>query len=235
MNAKLTDADEIEVESFYDGGAGQTREDKLEVGRWSKKGDRLYINSGISKADKYSLYVDLETHEIVSDNTSKHGGGSVEIDGDTAEVEIIEKDKVRGDKTHVITVHLHGEAFEADDDAEADTDESADDQDTDDEPVVMTDGGQDTATGPMDTLAALAGEGRVPVDDLSHRDDPRLHIGTPEGEIQTGRQPDRVRTEGSAKQRRWQWGDYQLEEERDGHPDLDADQRHAVVVTHIDE
>jgi len=105
----------------------------------------------------------------------------------------------------------------------------------------MTDGGVDVADADtderdrslMDTLAPLAGEGRTPVRDLSHRDDPRLHIDTPAGEIQTSRQPDSVEKIGSATQRRWTWGEYRLEEERDGHPDLDDDERHAVVVTRV--
>jgi hypothetical protein len=109
----LTDADDIKVEQFYDGSAAQVREDKLEVDRWSKYGnDRLYINAGIPKASKYSLYVDLETHEIVSDNEGKHTGGDVEIDGDEAVITIAEGSKVR-EKTHKITVSLTGEAFEA--------------------------------------------------------------------------------------------------------------------------
>lgn len=84
-------------------------------------------------------------------------------------------------------------------------------------------------------LAELADRGRVPVDDLSHRDDPRLHIDTPAGEIRTSRQPDSVEEIGSAFQRRWTFGEFELEEERDGHPDLDDEQRHAVVVTRVGE
>jgi hypothetical protein len=79
------------------------------------------------------------------------------------------------------------------------------------------------------TLEALAGQGRVPVEDLSGRDDPRLNIKTPEGVIATNRTPNSVNREGSAKQRRWTWGAYQLEEERDGQPDVEHS--HAVVVT----
>lgn len=109
----LTDADQIEVEQFYDGSSAQVREDKLEVGRWTNYGhDRLYINDGISKCDKYSLYVDLETHEIVSDNDGKHKGGNVEIEGDEAVITIVEGSKVR-QKEHKITVSLTGAGFEA--------------------------------------------------------------------------------------------------------------------------
>lgn len=111
MKQTLADADQIEVEQFYDGNSKQVRDDKLEVGRWSKYGnDRLYINAGISKCDKYSLYVDLETHDIVSDNEGKHKGGSVEINGDEAVITIIESGIE--DKEHKITVSLTGDGFE---------------------------------------------------------------------------------------------------------------------------
>jgi len=105
----LTDADTIALESFYDAGWAQDRTDEMEIGRWSKYGnDRLYINSGIPKADKYSLHVDLQTHEIVSDNEGRHTAGSVAIDGDTATIVVEE----RGDKEHEIVVSLSGDAFE---------------------------------------------------------------------------------------------------------------------------
>lgn len=80
----------------------------------------------------------------------------------------------------------------------------------------------------MDKLEALAGEGRIPVEDLSHRDDPRLYIDTPAGEIRTKRKPDNVRHEGSATLRRWTWTPFTLEEEKDGQPGLD--EPHAIVV-----
>jgi len=112
MKQTLADADQIEVEQFYDGQSKQVRDEKLEVGRWSKYGnDRLYINAGISKCDKYSLYVDLETHQIVSDNEGKHKGGSVDINGDEAVISIVEGSKVQ-DKEHKITVSLTGEGFD---------------------------------------------------------------------------------------------------------------------------
>ena len=126
MSKTLTDADGIELESFYDAGWSQDRTDEMKIGRWSKYGnDRLYINSGIPKADKYSLYVDLETHEIVSDNEGKHSGGSVTINGDTATITIEES----GDKEHKITVSLSGDGFEAD-------------KDGDESEEIVTDGGE---------------------------------------------------------------------------------------------
>jgi len=128
---KLTDADSLTLESFRDGSWSQDRTDEMDINRWSEYGnDRLYINAGIPKADKYGLYVDLEAHEIVSDNESKHSGGSVEIDGDTATIVI----KESGDKEHEITLSLAGDGFEDDDDG--------DDEDENDQEIVA-DGGED--------------------------------------------------------------------------------------------
>ena len=84
----------------------------------------------------------------------------------------------------------------------------------------------------MDTIEALAGEGRVPVDDLTGPEDPRLNIDTPEGTISTKRVPDRVIKEGSSTRRRWFFGGYMLEEDRDWQPGLEHP--HAVVVKQID-
>jgi len=129
---KLTDADDISLETFYDGSSKQVREEKLEIDRWTNYGhDRLYINAGISKCDKYSLYVDLQSHEIVSDNEGKHKGGEVEINGDTAEITIIESGV--SDKEHVITVSLEGEDFEAEED---------DSNDDEGETEIVADGGE---------------------------------------------------------------------------------------------
>jgi hypothetical protein len=131
----LTEADDISLEAFYDASAKQDWSEPaehLEIDRWTNYGhDRLYINAGISKCSKYSLYVDLQNHEIVSDNEGKHSGGSVTINGDTAEIVIEES----GDKEHVITVSLDGEGFEANDDS--------DDED-DAETELVADGGEDT-------------------------------------------------------------------------------------------
>lgn len=81
----------------------------------------------------------------------------------------------------------------------------------------------------VETLQALAGEGRIPVNDLGHHDDPRLYIETPEGPIRTTRKPDSVTQEGSSTIRRWTWGEYTLEEERDGSPNVED--KHAIVVS----
>jgi uncharacterized protein YoaH (UPF0181 family) len=125
----------------------------MEIGRWSKYGnDRLYINAGISKADKYSLYVDLETHEIVSDNEGKHSGGSVTINGDAATI-IIEES---GDKEHEIVVSLTGDGFESDDDDETDEDSEE----------LVADGGEDTTSHIDDsTIETAIEEQDGPLDD----------------------------------------------------------------------
>jgi hypothetical protein len=143
----LTDADDIELEAFYNGAYKQDwaePSDHLEIDRWSKYGhDRLYINDGIAKADKYDLYVDLQTHEIVSNNEAKHSGGTVEITGDTATITI----EVSGGKhEHEITVSLSGEAFAADNEGDGADGEAADEETADGgstgEHEIVTDGGQ---------------------------------------------------------------------------------------------
>lgn len=85
----------------------------------------------------------------------------------------------------------------------------------------------------MVMLERLAGQGRVPVEDLTHPDDPRLHIETPEGGIRTARKPDRVYKEGSSRRRQWYWKPYMLEEERDYNPGVEH--KHAIVVTKREE
>jgi hypothetical protein len=172
----LADADTIEVEQFYDGGAAQTREDKLAVDRWSKYGhDRLYINAGIPKASKYGLYVDLQTHEIVSDNEGKHSGGDVEINGDEAVITIVEESKVR-DKTHKITVSLTGDAFEATPeprDTDNDTTSgvsrrtATDGDDSEHHQDIVTDGGVDL---PSDLSASMVTDRIQQHDDPDHED-----------------------------------------------------------------
>jgi len=146
----LADAASIELKSFYDASWSQDRTDDMDVSRWSQYGnDRLYINSGIPKADKYSLYVDLKTHEIVSDNDAKHSGGSVTINGDTATV-IIEES---GDTEHEIVLSLTGDGFETDENAE------------DDEELV-TDGGENvTAHVDDSTIKAAIEQHDGPLDD----------------------------------------------------------------------
>jgi hypothetical protein len=116
----LTDADDIELTAFYDDAHKQNWADPgdhLEIDRWTQYGhDRLYINDGIAKADKYDLHVDLQTHEIESDNESRHSGGTVEIDDDTAVITI----EVSGGKhQHEITVSLTGDAFDDAEEADA--------------------------------------------------------------------------------------------------------------------
>ena len=163
----LTDADDIELEAFYNDAYKQDwaePADHLEIDRWSKYGhDRLYINDGIAKADKYDLYVDLQTHEIVSNNEAKHSGGTVEITGDTATITI----EVSGGKyEHEITVSLSGEAFAAGDEADGETaDEETTNGENTDEPEVVTDGGTDTE--PVEGVLE-GGINKVIVRTLSH-------------------------------------------------------------------
>ena len=86
----------------------------------------------------------------------------------------------------------------------------------------------DGRTDLMNTLEELAGEGRVPVTELTVGD-PRLWIETPAGRIHTTRRPDYVKREGTALTRAWYFGPYRLEEDKDGQPGLETN--HAIVVT----
>ena len=129
----LSDADSIELEGFYDASYAQDwaePAEHIDIDRWSKYGhDRLYINEGIAKADKYDLYVDLQTHEICSNNETKHSGGSVEIEGDTATITI----EISGGKhEHEITVSLEGDDFETvDDENDEDSEDESEAEDND--------------------------------------------------------------------------------------------------------
>lgn len=143
----LADADSIELVGFYDGGAKQDWSEPAEhltIGRWTNYGnDRLYINDGIAKCDKYDLYVDLQTHEVVSDNDAKHTGGSVEINGDEAVITIEESGSVE----HVITLQLEGEGFETEPEPRtidvSETTSAVTESAT--EPTKVTDGGEDAS------------------------------------------------------------------------------------------
>lgn len=86
------------------------------------------------------------------------------------------------------------------------------------------------SNGLMDVLESLAGQGRIPLEDISHRDDPTLHARTPDGqEIHiTSRRPDRIINEGSSHRERWDWGEYTMEVERDTQPGVTHP--YAVVV-----
>jgi len=143
----LTEADSIELQSFVDGSWSQDRTDAMDIDRWANYGnDRLYINAGIPKADKYGLYLDLKTHEIVSDNDAKHSGGSVTIEGDTATIVIEES----GDTEHEIVVSLTGDGFEA----------------SDDDTELVADGGTDTTAHiDDDTIETAIEEQDGPLDD----------------------------------------------------------------------
>lgn len=83
----------------------------------------------------------------------------------------------------------------------------------------------------MDVLAALAGEGRVEVEDKS-RHHTELWLETPEGTIQfSDRAPDSVMNEGADHTRRWTWGDYKLSYSIDRTP---GNRTNTVLVKEVD-
>lgn len=150
MTPKLTNADKIEIEAYYDGALKQDWDEPTEhidVSRWTNYGhDRLYINDGIAKCNKNDLYVDLQTHEVVSNNESVHPGGDVEINGETAEITILSRDS-----EHVITVSLEGDEFEpAEDDEMLDVEGTLGEPGTEaDDDDLVADGGSEIDGEPL--------------------------------------------------------------------------------------
>jgi hypothetical protein len=100
----LTTADEFETGRATKNGNDI---DGFSLSRWSKKGDRLYLN-GVSKFEKHNVYVDLET-ATVEGVPSSSWSTDVTVDGDTLTIEI-SRGKVR-EKTYLIEVDITGEAF----------------------------------------------------------------------------------------------------------------------------
>lgn len=101
----LTQADLITLENYTCNHSifGESEDtESMEVNRWSKKGDRLYINGGIPKSEKYNLYIDLETNTI---EAIKFFDGDVTIEGDKATITI------EGRHEHVIILTLEGDTF----------------------------------------------------------------------------------------------------------------------------
>lgn len=125
----LTTADDFALESATKDGSDKD----YTISRWSKKGDRLYLNDD-SKLDKHSVYVDLETGSVEGVPSSSWST-DVSVEGDTLTV-TVEYGKVRT-KTKEFVVAVTGEAFDADGDEDTDADEDGDG------PEVVTDGGED--------------------------------------------------------------------------------------------
>jgi hypothetical protein len=80
----LTTADGFEIERATKNGKEY---DGITVSRWSKKGDRLYLN-GHSKFEKHGVYVDLTTAAVVDMPSSRTWSSAVSVEGDTLTVEI---------------------------------------------------------------------------------------------------------------------------------------------------
>ena len=151
----LTDADNIELESAEK--QGLRMEDitaETTVNRWTKKGDRLYINAPIAKLEKYKTYVDLETGDVRCNNEHAFGGHT-EIDGNTATVTIVDK---KYDDEHTLVLTLDGDAFEASDE---------DDENDESEPELVCDGGEDVTDHVSDAAIEAAIED---CDDTEHPD-----------------------------------------------------------------
>lgn len=136
----LTAADGFELESADKNDRDKT--DDYSINRWSKKGDRLYLDDD-SKLDKHNVYVDLET-ATVEGAPSSTWSTDVTVEGDTLTV-TVERGKVRT-KTTTFVVRIEAEEFGVDD---------LDDGEPEDEPEVATDGGENVTEHVSDeTIAA---------------------------------------------------------------------------------
>lgn len=100
------------------------REKNYQINRWSKKGDRLYLDDD-AKLDKHGVYVDLEAG-TVEGTPSSSWSTDVTVESNTLTV-TVERGKVRT-KTSTFVIEIEGDEFE-------DADE--------DEPEVACDGGED--------------------------------------------------------------------------------------------
>lgn len=98
--------DKIEVASATRDG----EQVEIETGRWTKHDkDRLYVNDGISKADKHKLHVDLANLSIGTNNDAAHEG-SVEMEGDQITATIVSK---TGGSETTYTLEIEVERYEA--------------------------------------------------------------------------------------------------------------------------
>jgi hypothetical protein len=135
----LTTADGFEIERATKNGKEY---DGITVSRWSKKGDRLYLN-GHSKFEKHGVYVDLTTAAVVDMPSSRTWSSAVSVEGDTLTVEIT-YGKVR-EKTYVIKVNIEGDAFESAPEPRSVDDDNAEPAVTVAPKPVATDGGVESA------------------------------------------------------------------------------------------
>lgn len=125
MMHELTTTDRFELETAEQ--IGYKEIDDVTINRWTKKGDRLYINNLVPE----DIYVDLETGDV-------HGttdDATAELDGDELTV-TIEIDGIASSVTKVAVITAIGV--------------ETSDEDADEEPVMMTDGGRDTEETPAD-------------------------------------------------------------------------------------
>lgn len=99
---------------------GRSVADEIELGRWQKYGyDRLYVNAGVPKADKYDLYVDVGAQTVETDNTSAHGG-SVGIEGGKVVVTIVDKTGLDDKEYELVFESDAVESDDSEDDSESD-------------------------------------------------------------------------------------------------------------------
>lgn len=129
MTTDLSNATGIElVNATYDG----DDVDWISVDRWTKYGkDRVYMN-GLKTGDGW---ISLKDASAGGDRWTKVTA-EYELDGDLLTIRVGHEAKISHSPTHVITLRLSGEEFEAavDDD---------DEDENNDEPEIVADGGED--------------------------------------------------------------------------------------------
>jgi len=126
---ELTDAANIELESATNELLSVDRTDEAAANRWTKYGyDRLYLE-GPAKFEKNSTYVNLKTGELEDAPSRKHSA-EVTVEGETATVEIHKDGKGH---IYTLTLTVGGEDFNP----------VKDGDDSEDEPEMACDGGED--------------------------------------------------------------------------------------------
>lgn len=139
---ELTTAAGFEVESTND----NVKADRLSVNRWTKKGDRLYLNDLAGYDD---MYVDLETATVENVPSSRHNA-DVTVEGDTMTVtfEWVESTPRMSDRTPDRKEYAVEIAIDWGEDAADDTEET----DTDADAELVADGGEEVMVAADSTI-----------------------------------------------------------------------------------
>lgn len=152
--SEFTDATNFEVEEgHYKTAVDADKQEKtgdVEVNRWEKKGDRLYIN-GPAKWEKNGTYLDLETGELCDLPGSRDV--SVDVSGDEVTITVVDEGGLGYDDVWTVVL-----SFETPDE---------DDEENDESQELVADGGEDASDIVTDEEIEAAIESK---DDPEHPD-----------------------------------------------------------------